>query len=70
MMSHAPRHKTLDGGYEIMNWEKAGLSKKTVIQCSKRLRLPDSAFTGKKYGRLTAGDILGVQAMLMYMYGK
>jgi len=67
MTSHEPRYKTLEGEYEIMKWKEAGLEKPTVIQCSRRLQLKESAFTGKQYGRLTATDIIGLQAILRYM---
>ncbi len=67
MTSHNARYKTLEGEYELMRWKEAGLSKPTVVQCSKRLRLEPSRFTGKKFGRLSATDIIGLQYMLTYM---
>ncbi len=67
MTSHEPRYKKLEGEYEIMNWEKAGLLKPTVIQCSKLLKLDKNRIGDRKYGRLTAADIIGVQAMLKYL---
>ncbi len=67
MTSHAPRYDKLEGEYELMKWQEAGLTKPTVVQCSKLLKLDNNAFTGKKYGRLTATDIIGLQAMLRYM---
>lgn len=67
MTSHEPRYKKLEGEYEMMKWKEAGLSKPTVIQCSKKLKLSKMDFTGTKYGRLTATDIIGLQAMLKYM---
>ena len=67
MTSHEPRYKALDGEYEVLRWKEAGLEKPTVVQCSKKLRIDRSRFTGKKYGRLTAIDIIGLQAMLKYM---
>lgn len=67
MTSHAPRYKKLEGEYEVMKWAEAGLLKPTVIQCSKLLRLSKGSFTGKKYGRLAATDIIGIQAILKYM---
>lgn len=67
MTSHAPRYKRMDGEFEIMKWAEAGLLKPTVIQCSKQLRLEESAFTGKQYGRLTMTDIIGLQQLLKYM---
>lgn len=67
MTSHEARYKKLEGEYEIMRWQEAGLSKPTVIQCSKLLELDRDRFTGKKYGRLTATDIIGLQAVLRYM---
>lgn len=67
MTSHEPRYKKLEGEYEVMRWEEAGLKKPTVIQCSKELQLSKDRFTGKKYGRLTATDIIGVQAIMRYM---
>ena len=39
MTSHEPRYKSLEGEYEMMKWKEAGLSKPTVIQCSKVLSL-------------------------------
>lgn len=67
MTSHKARYKKLEGEYEIMKWQEAGLEKPTVIQCSKRLKLEKSRFTGKQYGRLMATDIIGMQALLQYM---
>lgn len=67
MTSHSPRYKTLDGEYEVMRWQEAGLLKPTVIQCSKLLKLKKENFTNKKYGRLTATDVVGLQEMLKYM---
>ena len=67
MTSHEPRIKTIEGEYEIYRWKDAGLAKPTVIQCSKKLKLDHSRFTGKQYGRLSAVDIIGVQAILRYM---
>ena len=62
MTSHEPRYKTLEGEYEMMRWKEAGLEMPTVVQCSKKLKLEERRFTGKKYGRLTAVDIIGLQA--------
>ena len=67
MTSHDARYHKLEGEYEIMKWEEAGLKKPTVIQCSKRLQLKKEAFTGIQYGRLAATDIIGIQTMLQYM---
>ena len=67
MTSHSPRYKKMEGEYEVMKWEEAGLSKPTVVQCSKLLQLDENRFTGKRYGRLTATDILGMEQMLQYM---
>ncbi len=58
MTSHEPRYKKMEGEYEIMRWKEAGLEKPTVVQCSKKLKLKNSDFTGKKYGRLSATDII------------
>ena len=67
MTSHEPRYKKIEGEYEVYRWKEAGLEKQTVIQCSKKLKLDISSFTGKKFGRLAAVDILGIQALLRYM---
>lgn len=67
MTSHDARYKMLEGEYEIMKWKEAGLAKPTVIQCSKRLKLCKNNFTGKQFGRLSALDIVGIQAILRYM---
>ncbi len=67
MTSHEARYKKMEGEYEIMKWEDAGLAKPTVIQCSKRLQLKKDSFTGKQFGRLSATDIIGMQTMLQYM---
>ncbi len=67
MTSHEPRYKCLEGEYEIMKWQEAGLKAPTVIQCSKQLKLDRERFTGKQYGRLTSTDIIGMQTMLRYM---
>ncbi len=71
MTSHEPRYKTLEGEYELSCWQEAGLLKPTVAQCSKILTLDKSKLTEKKYGTLTARDIIGLQAILRYMgYSK
>lgn len=67
MTSHEPRYSKLPGEYEVMKWKEAGLKKPTVIQCSKKLKLDSNRFTGIQYGRLTATDIIGLQAMLKYI---
>lgn len=67
MTSHEPRYKELEGEFEIMKWKEAGLKKPTVIQCSRKLKLKEEMMTGKQYGRLSATDIVGLQAMLKYM---
>lgn len=67
MTSHEPRYRKLDGEYEVLKWKEAGLRYPTVIQCSKRLKLEKRMFTGVKYGRLSAADIIGMQTMLRYM---
>lgn len=67
MTSHAPRYGKLDGEYELSKWQAAGLSKPTVVQCSKVLRLKKELITDKKYGILSATDIIGLQFMLRYM---
>lgn len=67
MTSHEPRYDKLEGEFELMRWQEAGLIKPTVVQCSKILKLDKNAFTGKKYGRLTSTDIIGLQYLLRYM---
>ncbi len=67
MTSHKPRYNQLEGEFELMKWEEAGLKKPTVIQCSKLLKLDKTAFTGRQYGRLTSTDIVQLQAVLKYM---
>ena len=67
MTSHEPRYKKLEGEYEVMKWKEAGLLKPTVVQCSKLLKLDRNSITEKKYGRLMATDIIGLQSMLRYM---
>lgn len=67
MTSHKPRYKTLEGEYEVMQWKEAGLLKPTVVQCSKVLKLQMSDITDKKYGKLRAVDIWGLEEMLKYM---
>ena len=67
MTSHEPRYNRMEGEYEIMRWQEAGLDKPTVIQCSKILKLDRSRFTGKKYGRLMSTDIILLQEVLRYM---
>lgn len=68
MTSHNKSSKPKPYEFEIMKWEKAGLSVQTYIQCDKYIRLKKDQFTGKKYGRLQAVDIIGVQA-LMHFHG-
>ena len=67
MTSHKPRYNILEGEFELMKWQEAGLSKPTVVQCSKLLKLKRNRITGKKYGRLSATDIIGLQTVLRYM---
>ena len=67
MTSHEPRYKKLEGEYELMKWKEAGLLKPTVVQCSKLIKMDRERITDKKYGRLTATDIIGLQAILKYM---
>ena len=67
MTSHEARYRKMEDEYEVIKWKEAGLAKATVIQCSKRLKLDKNRFTGKKYGRLSATDIIGMQTMLQYM---
>lgn len=67
MTSHDPRYKKLEGEYEIMKWREAGLLRPTVVQCSKMLQLEETDISGQMYGRLTATDIIGLQALLRYM---
>lgn len=67
MTSHGPRYKKLEGEYEVFRWKEAGLEKPTVIQCSKLLQLQHSDMIDFQYGKLTAVDIVGLQAILKYM---
>lgn len=67
MTSHEPRYKKLQGEYEVMKWSEAGLSKPTVIQCSKILQLSKEDMTDYKYGTLSAVDIVGLQSIMRYM---
>lgn len=67
MTSHAARYDTLEGEYELMKWEEAGLKVPTVVQCSRVLELAPDKITEKQYGKLTATDIIGLQALLKYM---
>ena len=67
MTSHEPRYNKLEGEYELMKWQEAGLLKPTVVQCSKVLKLSKDAITDKKYGRLSATDIIGLSQLLKYM---
>jgi len=67
MTSHSPRYHKLDGEYEIMRWQEAGLKKPTVIQCSKLLRLNKSLMMGRKYGKLLSTDVIALRSLLRYM---
>ena len=67
MTSHEARYNKLEGEYEIQKWKEAGLSKPTVIQCSKKLELQKERMGDKRYGRLSATDIVLLSQLLRYM---
>ena len=70
MTTHEPRYNKLDGEYELVKWEAAGLSKPTVAQCSKRLKLPVENFS-KRIGRLASIDVTSIKYMLSQLgYNK
>lgn len=66
MTTHQHSNKPRPYEYEIMKWEKAGLTAQTYIQCDKFIRLREEQFTGKYYGRLQATDIIGVKVMMKF----
>lgn len=63
--SHSAR-RFCEGEYQIMKWKEAGLPLESVVRCSKPLKLHDNDFI-KKYGRLQATDIIGIQQLINYM---
>lgn len=64
--SHEPR-KNFDGEYQLLQWEKAGLSKPSVVRISKALRLEERDF-GNKIGKLTDADIYAIQMLLRFYH--
>ncbi|WP_298672482.1 type II toxin-antitoxin system PemK/MazF family toxin [uncultured Megasphaera sp.] len=65
--SHEPR-KNFNGEYQILQWEKAGLTKPSVVRLSKPLCLQKRDF-GDKIGKLSDADILSIQTLLTF-YSK
>jgi hypothetical protein len=49
-----------------MKWEEAGLDKGSVVQCKKYHKIPKENMTNHYYGRLSAADIIMLQAMMRY----
>ena len=66
MTTHQHSNNPKPFEYEVMKWQDAGLTAKTFIQCDRFITLPLSSFTGKKYGRLTMTDIIGVRTMMSF----
>lgn len=62
MTTHPPR-LNYPGEYEIIDYQKAGLKKKTVIRCSKAILLDQKAFSSK-IGILQPVDIMNVSNIL------
>ena len=57
---HGPRPE-YSGEVRIEDWQSAGLSKPSVVRCSKTLVVPTKAFVGKlRYGRLSLRDSTAV----------
>ncbi len=61
---HSENPKPLE--YEISKWMEAGLTAKSFVQCDKFIQLGEGRFTGKKYGRLKAVDIICIQQMMKF----
>lgn len=66
MTTHHHSEKPKPFEYEMMKWGESGLTSRTFIQCNRFISLSDDNFTGKKYGRLTPTDIIGVRTMMRY----
>lgn len=66
MTSHGHSDSPKPFEYELMRWEDEGLTTKTFVECDHFVRLGMERFTGKRYGRLLASDIIGVQAMMKF----
>ena len=49
-----------------MKWKEAGLDKGSVVQCEKYHKIPKEYVTNYYYGRLSAADIVMLQAMMKY----
>lgn len=64
--SHAPRKK-FDGEYQLLQWEKAGLTKPSVVRTSKVLCLEEDDFD-TKIGKLTDADIYAIQMLLNFYH--
>ena len=62
--SHAPR-PDFPGEVQLKNWQQAGLTKPSVVRCSKIAQFSISAFEGmQRYGRLSADDRVSVYLAL------
>lgn len=60
VIGHGPRSE-YPGEIRIEDWKSAGLSKPSLVRCSKTLIVPTKAFMGKlRYGRLSPRDSIAV----------
>lgn len=66
MTTHNESDKPRPFEYELMRWEQAGLRKQTYVECDRFVRLGEERFTGRKFGRLQAADIIGIQPMMKF----
>ncbi len=64
--THGHSDKPKPYEFEIAKWEDAGLPAQSYIQCDKYISLEDKMFTGKKYGKLKACDIILLQQMMKF----
>jgi len=64
--THGHSGKVRPFEYEIMKWKEAGLDKGSVVQCEKYHKIPKEYMTNYYYGRLSAADIVMLQAMMKY----
>ena len=63
--SHDPREEYF-GEHIIVKWKEAGLTKESVVRCTKKVKLKKEAFISLR-GKLQGGDIIMVQQLLHFI---
>ena len=64
--THGHSGKVRPFEYEIMKWKEAGLDEGSVVQCKKYHKIPKQNMINHSYGRLSAADLVMLQAMMRY----